>query len=177
MYLLLHLKVSFVARQHLVLQMCYLHIAHCPPPRHLSFSGVNLPVNSLSSCVDPDAYVTLLRFSSIDSSPLLLICLRWEVTFSCAVCARLPVCLCACAGLYTFSFSPCRCTSVSWSHITVHSARVAKRRTCTADKCGYRNVLSCSGFACAPIRGEREGGREGGEGQETRKEHFWYSWL
>ena len=91
-----------------------------PPPR----VEWCIAVDSLSSCGDPNACVTTLRFSSIDSSPLQLICFFWEVTFSCSVCvsgcvSAVHAHLCMYC-INTSSFSSCRYIAILWSYILVH---------------------------------------------------------
>lgn len=92
MFTFLPLKVSFVARQHLVL-LDVLFGAH-PTPFPES-NGVNLAANSLSSRVDPDAYVAVLYASLPLTAPLCclsLLSLRSDIW-------RLCVCACAAARL------------------------------------------------------------------------------
>lgn len=81
MYLLFTSETVFVARQHLVPQKCYLKFFSLP-----ELYSIKLAENSLSSCGDADARLTGLDFSITDSSPFLLICPLWRMTFSCSVC-------------------------------------------------------------------------------------------
>lgn len=73
MFTFLPLKVSFVARQHLVL-LDVLFGAH-PTPFPES-NGVNLAANPPSSRVDPDAYVAALSASLPLTAPLCCLSLR-----------------------------------------------------------------------------------------------------
>lgn len=123
------------------------------PPKE--FNAVKLAADSLSSCGDPDAYMTTLRFSSVDGSPLLLICTLWEVTFSCGVRVDyIYVCVVVRVDiLYTQSlFLPLH--EHLRSHRDTFHAR-NRRQTQVADKRACRNVLSRNALLMRRLRGGR----------------------
>lgn len=103
MFTFLPLKVSFVARQHLVLLDVLFGVHPTPFPES---NSVNLAANSLSSRVDPDAYVAVLSASLPLTAPLCCLSLlspRSDIWRLCVrACVRFPMFV----GLCVLSVQP-----------------------------------------------------------------------